>query len=710
MIETRYRKRLRQSASPSISSFSLPPPQSPPPNNTLVTFSNADFIVPSPTRSPSTRDTLTNGIKEEKKQESHTPKVPRVISKIEDSKKPKPGVGVSLLKKFAPFKNNKGKKNIKHVKEDVNNKIEVPIFLFLDKNPSPPHRRRRQEIKWHDESETDGEDEDDEDEDDYEEYNDYETLTSSSGTMTSTSESDASSESDIVSSRKELKKKMDTTNKDVMFLRQDFIPKIKNEKKVGDDIILWDYMEKNGKEKKKKKNKDNSDTDADADADAEDEDEDDEWVDYLIEKELKRDNYDKYMDFMDKITDGEQERRYFMKQTVEKQQSILKNVRTIVKHSVVKIPYSVQIVESNTIPDKYKYLVLSKIKTMETMEMERNGEYFKLKQWVDLFMKIPFGIANTLPCTLAKDTPQVCADFLKKSQETLDKAVYGMKEAKSQFMQMLAQWVANPSSFGNAIALYGPPGIGKTSLVKDGISKILNRPFAFIPLGGSTDVSYFTGHSYTFEGSIPGRIATILMESKSMTPVFYFDELDKISSTSEHGQDVIGMLMHLIDGSQNDSFHDRYFSGIDFDLRQAMFIFSYNDDTKVHPILKDRMYRIECSGYSRSDKIKIAEDFLIPSIEKNIPLKTTDHPDRKLVIECLGYIIDTYTDSEKGVRNLKRCLETIYKKINLECILRNGGSDDDNDDNGSDVIRITVQNVGKYLQLKQEDQFLSFYT
>jgi len=260
----------------------------------------------------------------------------------------------------------------------------------------------------------------------------------------------------------------------------------------------------------------------------------------------------------------------------------------------------------------------------------------------------------------------------------------------------LAQWMSNPQSQGNAIALYGPPGIGKTSLVKEGISKILNRPFAFIPLGGSTDVSYFTGHSYTFEGSIPGRIANIVMETRTMSPVFYFDELDKISTTSEHGQDVIAMLMHLIDGSQNQHFHDRYFAGIDFDLSKALFIFSYNDDTKVHPVLKDRMYRIECSGYSRSEKVEIARNFLIPAIKKNILGEKSGSSGFELNDSAIGNIIDVYTEQEKGVRNLKRCLETIYKKINLRQIQGKKQEIEERDENVTELLKSMIPKTEVY--------------
>jgi hypothetical protein len=207
-----------------------------------------------------------------------------------------------------------------------------------------------------------------------------------------------------------------------------------------------------------------------------------------------------------------------------------------------------------------------------------------------------------------------------------------------------------------------------TSLVKEGISKILNREFAFIPLGGATDSSYLEGHSYTYEGSTWGKIVDILIHSKSMNPIIYFDELDKISETPK-GEEIIGILTHLTDTTQNSQFHDKYFAEIDFDLSKCLFIFSYNDPLKVNPILLDRMYKIRTSGYQVKDKIVIAQQYLIPKIRYEVNFKEGD-----IVIpdSTLTYIIDNYTDKEDGVRNLKRCIEIIYKKLNLYRLVKPG--------------------------------------
>jgi ATP-dependent Lon protease len=230
-----------------------------------------------------------------------------------------------------------------------------------------------------------------------------------------------------------------------------------------------------------------------------------------------------------------------------------------------------------------------------------------------------------------------------------------------QILQMIGQWIANPESVGTAIAIKGPMGTGKTTLVKEGVSKILNRPFAFLALGGATDSSFLEGHSYTYEGSSWGKIIDILIQCQCMNPVIYFDELDKVSDTPK-GEEIIGILTHLTDTTQNTQFHDKYFSNMDFNLSKALFIFSYNDEKKVNPILRDRMYKIATKGYDSKEKITISQKYLIPKIRDLVKFE-----DDNIIIpdETIKFLCDNMTNGEKGVRNLKRCLEIIYSKLNL---------------------------------------------
>ena len=189
----------------------------------------------------------------------------------------------------------------------------------------------------------------------------------------------------------------------------------------------------------------------------------------------------------------------------------------------------------------------------------------------------------------------------------------------------------------------------------------MGRPFYSIPLGGMQNSDFLLGHEYTYEGSKPGRIVEILMEAGTMDPIIYFDELDKLSG-SHKGDEIANLLCHLTDLSQNSEFQDKYFSGIKFDLSRAIFIFSYNDEKLINPILLDRMIKIHTTGFKDEDKITIAQDYLLPALCTSIGFEQTN-------VQCspriIRYIVEKYTAKEKGVRNLRRCLEMIVSKLNV---------------------------------------------
>jgi hypothetical protein len=358
---------------------------------------------------------------------------------------------------------------------------------------------------------------------------------------------------------------------------------------------------------------------------------------------------------------------FFNKLDTVEQKKIIKEVREINKITRIEKPYRLTLLEAD-IPPIFKAAAMKKINSLRYME-PGSGEFYKIKNWVDTFMQVPFGKIRTLPVTI-EDGVEMCHEFMASAQKTLDDAVYGLNDAKMQIMQMLGQLVTNPSAIGTAIAIHGPPGTGKTSLVKEGISKILNRPFAFIALGGATDSSFLEGHSYTYEGSMWGKIVQILIDSKCMNPVIYFDELDKISDTPK-GEEIAGILTHLTDTSQNSQFHDKYFAEVDFDLSKCLFIFSYNDESKVNPILKDRMYRIMTKGYDQKQKTVISNSYLLPRIREQVKFTEED-----IIIpkETIHHIIDEHCNKEDGVRNLKRCMEIIYTKLNLYRLMRPGAN------------------------------------
>jgi ATP-dependent Lon protease len=296
-----------------------------------------------------------------------------------------------------------------------------------------------------------------------------------------------------------------------------------------------------------------------------------------------------------------------------------------------------------------------------------SSEGNKLEKWIDGLISIPFSkyvpMFKIDKTDTETDTSSVefNRSYITNVHKCLNDAIYGHDEAKFHIIQHVAKWLKNPDSTGSVMAIQGPMGNGKTTLVKEGIAKALNRPFAFVSLGGASDSSYLNGHSQTYEGSIWGRIADILIKSKCMNPIIYFDELDKVSDTSK-GEEIINLLTHITDFSQNDKYQDNYFSGIDLDLSKILFIFSFNDESKVNRILKDRMHVINTKGFKLAEKIKISYDYMLPKLYDSYKFNREEVVFSESNIE---YIVSKYTEKEEGVRNLQRSLDTILSKINM---------------------------------------------
>jgi ATP-dependent Lon protease len=259
-------------------------------------------------------------------------------------------------------------------------------------------------------------------------------------------------------------------------------------------------------------------------------------------------------------------------------------------------------------------------------------------------------------------------------KKILDKSIHGHNYAKNQILKIIGQWM-NGTQSGYCFGFEGSPGIGKTSLAKKGLSNCLidadgkSRPFAFIALGGSSNGSTLEGHSYTYVNSMWGRIVDILMETKCMNPIIYVDELDKVSKT-EHGKEIIGILTHLIDTTQNDCFQDKYYSGINLDLSKALFIFSYNDPDNIDRILLDRIHRIHFENLSIDEKIIIVKEHLLPEINERMGFNGTVI----LTDDIIEYIIETYT-IEPGIRKLKEIIFDLYGEINLELLSSTNNTD-----------------------------------
>jgi len=291
----------------------------------------------------------------------------------------------------------------------------------------------------------------------------------------------------------------------------------------------------------------------------------------------------------------------------------------------------------------------------------------------DLLYEVYNDIINTNLCKFRSDMISIKSKIENVNNEImsirkiLDKSIHGHTYAKNQILKIIGQWM-NGTQSGYCFGFEGSPGIGKTSLAKKGLSNCLidvdgkSRPFAFIALGGSSNGSTLEGHSYTYVNSLWGRIVDILMETKCMNPIIYIDELDKVSKT-EHGKEIIGILTHLIDTTQNDCFQDKYYSGINLDLSKALFIFSYNDPDNIDRVLLDRIHRIQFDNLSMDEKIIIVKEHLLPEINEKMGFSDTVVLDDHII----EYIIETYT-IEPGIRKLKEIVFDLFGEINLELL------------------------------------------
>ena len=440
----------------------------------------------------------------------------------------------------------------------------------------------------------------------------------------------------------------------------------------NEDIEL-SYEEDLDIEEDIEEDEDDNDDDEEDDNEEESSDEDDYECDEYDDK------YEELIDTFEDINSEDYDIDYFHKLEQDKKMDYIQQIEQVYDINENQIPLRFKVLSSK-MEIKTKSIAISNLDKLKEMDMS-TGEYSKMDTWINGLIKIPFGNYVTLPIQ-DNDTFDNKKTYIKDTLEILDRAIYGHKEAKTHILQVIGQWIRNPQSQGNVLALQGPMGNGKTTLVKEGIAKALNRPFAFITLGGASDSAFFDGHSYTYEGSHWGRIIQILQDSKCMNPIIYFDELDKISETHK-GDEIIHMLTHLTDSSQNSLFQDNYFPGIDIDLSKVLFIFSFNDESKINKILKDRMYVINTKGFQLQDKITIANKYLLPELLSKFSFTKEDI---KFTDDILTYIISNYTQKEEGVRNLKRCIETIISKINIYLLTHS------ETDNVSDKLSFIINN------------------
>ncbi|ODV59989.1 P-loop containing nucleoside triphosphate hydrolase protein, partial [Ascoidea rubescens DSM 1968] len=293
----------------------------------------------------------------------------------------------------------------------------------------------------------------------------------------------------------------------------------------------------------------------------------------------------------------------------------------------------------------------------KSSQLRNSSDYNTLLGYLETIVDLPWSLENDVPTV-----------DLNKAQIQLDADHYGLKNVKKRLIEYLANKLSSKSNLSVSrapiICLYGPPGVGKTSLAKS-VAKTMGRQFQRISLGGINHESEIRGHRRTYVGALPGVLVSALRKSKSLNPVILLDEIDKVQSGGKGGSlngDPSAALLEVLDPEQNSTFTD-HFIGFPIDLSQVLFICTANDISRLHPALMDRMEVIEITGYNQFDKIKIAKKHLLPKqlLKNGLPknaLKVDDDTIMKLILD--------FTHPEAGVRNLERQISAICRGKAIE--------------------------------------------
>lgn len=288
-----------------------------------------------------------------------------------------------------------------------------------------------------------------------------------------------------------------------------------------------------------------------------------------------------------------------------------------------------------------------------------------VRNYLDKCLEIPFG-------KFTKNSVN-----LTKSRKTLDKDHYGLEKVKERIVDVLAVYKRNPDFNGQIICLAGPPGVGKTSIVKS-LAESMNRKYVRVALGGIHDESEIRGHRKTYIGSMPGRIIDAVIKSGVMNPVILLDEIDKVGN--DFKGDPSSALLEALDPEQNNTFTDHY---IEFpvDLSKVMFITTANDVSAIAAPLYDRMEVIELNSYTIEEKFNIAKKHLI---KKEMVKHCLGAKELKITDDAIYSLIENYT-REAGVRKLEREIATLCRKAIVEL------------DSGKKSAKITEKNIENYL-------------
>ncbi len=270
-------------------------------------------------------------------------------------------------------------------------------------------------------------------------------------------------------------------------------------------------------------------------------------------------------------------------------------------------------------------------------------DYAIQRNYIDLLLDLPWNVYS-------KDKFD-----LKRAQKILDKDHYGLEDVKRRIIEYLAVLKLRNDMKSPILCLYGPPGVGKTSLGRS-IAKALGREYVRMALGGLRDEAEIRGHRKTYIGAMPGRILQLIKKAGISNPVFVLDELDKLSQG--YGGDPSSAMLEVLDPEQNNEFYDNFLE-IGYDLSKVMFIATANDLSTIQPALKDRMEIINISGYTIEEKVEIARHFLLPKVLKEHGM---EHKQIQLGKKEIERIIEGYT-RESGVRNLEKQIAKIVRYI-----------------------------------------------
>lgn len=320
------------------------------------------------------------------------------------------------------------------------------------------------------------------------------------------------------------------------------------------------------------------------------------------------------------------------------------------------VPFRFRILRDAHMPDAVKALAARRASLLSCSSS--GTESMKMHAWLDTLCRIPFGP----PPAGAVLPPQ---QALNQVRHCLDAAVNGHDEVKHEIVRFVAQRIINPSARGRVLCLAGAPGIAKTHLARHGISRALGLPFSTIALGGANDGSFLTGHSYTYEGSRPGIIVQELIRAGRKDLVVLLDELDKVSQ-QRGGEEIINILMHVTDPTQNSAFRDQYLADVPIDLSQAFIVFSCNDPDLINPILRDRLTIVQMKGYSTKTKVDIFRSHLLRDVCADFGME----PEAVCIDNAtVQYIIEQIPE-EQGVRGLKRSVHCVLSGLVTRSLLQ----------------------------------------